>query len=470
MLDIDSPIKFEIFGINLLSISSSKLDLYIENLVSMDNHTSTINLVDVRSLYRSTHSKSLRYLLKSSTRSISIGTYPKLFVNLSNIFKCSKLKMSEVFKNSESLLRKNQDNIALIVGDGDNRSYLAENLGSYCPKIIKIHDNVPEIVITRIISDKKYNYIFTENLDTDTIIRIRKICENYKIKCLVNIWHKIEKKHHVLPTFRKLFRKITDTVSFSALYLKSKLYFPKNINPSSRKPFLTPQEFYDQRENFKTILPSFIKHNNIFWNISVFTKTGLKRIFDLYVTLVAVTLLSPLLIITAMLVKLESKGPIFFTQERVGYKGKPFVMYKFRSMSTNAEKQLETLNKENESDGSVLFKMKNDPRITKVGKIIRKLSIDELPQLINVIKGEMSIVGPRPALPSEVSQYFLKDRKRLQTKPGLTCLWQVNGRSDLSFEQQVELDLAYLSNKNFAKDIQIVLKTIPAVISGKGAY
>jgi lipopolysaccharide/colanic/teichoic acid biosynthesis glycosyltransferase len=145
-------------------------------------------------------------------------------------------------------------------------------------------------------------------------------------------------------------------------------------------------------------------------------------------------------------------------------------MYKFRSMHVAAESERDALRASNESADGVIFKLKQDPRITRVGRLIRRFSIDELPQLLNVLFGDMSIVGPRPALPSEVNEYDIQARKRLQTKPGLTCLWQIGGRSDLPFGQQVELDLRYLSGKSLLKDIEIIAKTIPAVISGKGAY
>jgi lipopolysaccharide/colanic/teichoic acid biosynthesis glycosyltransferase len=139
-------------------------------------------------------------------------------------------------------------------------------------------------------------------------------------------------------------------------------------------------------------------------------------------------------------------------------------------MFVDAEQRLAALAEKNESADRVLFKMKQDPRITRVGRIIRRYSIDELPQILNVLRGEMSIVGPRPALPSEVSQYRPADRKRLQTKPGLTCLWQIGGRSDLPFEQQVDLDIEYLKRQNLLTDIRIIAGTVPAVVSGKGAY
>ena len=165
-----------------------------------------------------------------------------------------------------------------------------------------------------------------------------------------------------------------------------------------------------------------------------------------------------------------SPGPIFFVQTRVGYFGRHFRFYKFRSMYQDAEKRKQALLAQNQSADGVIFKMKHDPRITPIGRIIRKTSIDELPQFFNVLFGDMSLVGPRPPLPSEVQQYTLEDRKRLNVKPGLTCLWQIRGRSDIPFKEQVKLDKEYIQSNSLWQDLKILIQTIPAIISGKGAY
>jgi lipopolysaccharide/colanic/teichoic acid biosynthesis glycosyltransferase len=180
-------------------------------------------------------------------------------------------------------------------------------------------------------------------------------------------------------------------------------------------------------------------------------------------------MLAPVFGATALLIKLEDRGPIFYGQDRVGKWGRVFRMYKFRSMVVGADKMKDNLLENNES-GGVIFKIKRDPRSTRVGRIIRKLSIDELPQLYNVLKGDMSLVGPRPPVPREVVEYQLSDRRRLEIIPGLTCLWQVSGRSDINFEGQVTLDVQYLESQSLKGDIMLLLKTIPAVLSGRGAY
>lgn len=194
-----------------------------------------------------------------------------------------------------------------------------------------------------------------------------------------------------------------------------------------------------------------------------------KRFTDIVFSLMGLFILSPIMLIVIIAIKLEDlKGPVFFSQERVGYLGKKFRMYKFRSMYIDAEKRLNELQHLNEQSGPV-FKIKNDPRITKVGKFIRKTSLDELPQLLNVLKGEMSIVGPRPALPSEVNQYNDYQKQRLLVKPGITCIWQVSGRNNIGFNEWIELDLEYIKNQSFILDLKLILKTIPALLGDRNA-
>ncbi len=206
------------------------------------------------------------------------------------------------------------------------------------------------------------------------------------------------------------------------------------------------------------------------WKTTIYAAYAVKRLADIAVSGLGMILLSPLFLAIALAVKASSPGPVFFTQVRVGRYGRHFNFYKFRSMRQNAEQQKEGLLAQNESKDGVIFKMKDDPRITRVGKFLRRTSLDELPQLWNVFIGDMSLVGPRPPVPSEVEKYTLEDRKRLDVIPGLTCLWQIKGRSDIPFKEQVRLDKEYILASSVWKDIVILLKTIPAIIGGKGAY
>ena len=208
----------------------------------------------------------------------------------------------------------------------------------------------------------------------------------------------------------------------------------------------------------------------VVWRISVATTYFVKRMLDIVVSLAMIILLIPLFVVVAILIKCESKGGVIYRQIRVGKDGRHFNFYKFRSMFVDAEKRKSQILGQNESSDGVIFKMKKDPRITRVGRFIRKYSIDELPQLFNVLEGSMSLVGPRPPLPTEVAQYTLDERKRLHIKPGITCIWQVSGRSDIPFKKQVLLDEQYIKNHGLLKDIAILLKTIPAILTGKGAY
>ena len=193
-----------------------------------------------------------------------------------------------------------------------------------------------------------------------------------------------------------------------------------------------------------------------------------KRFFDILLSVIALIVLSPVFLITAIAIRLEDGQPVVFTQKRSGLNGKEFKMYKFRSMVKNAPELHKELLKHNELDGPA-FKMKDDPRITKVGKIIRKTSIDELPQLINIIKGDMSIVGPRPLPTYETENCNEYQKQRLLMKPGLTCYWQVKGRNDIEFDKWIELDLKYIKNASIFTDIGLIIMTFGAVFTGKGA-
>jgi lipopolysaccharide/colanic/teichoic acid biosynthesis glycosyltransferase len=194
-----------------------------------------------------------------------------------------------------------------------------------------------------------------------------------------------------------------------------------------------------------------------------------KRILDLLGSATLLVLTFPLFALIALLVKATSRGPVFYTCERTGLCGRKFRFVKFRSMYVDADRMLQRLKEQNEKDGPI-FKMKHDPRITPLGRILRKYSLDELPQLVSVLMGDMSLVGPRPPLPHEVEQYDSRTLQRLTVKPGITCYWQIMGRSDLSFQEWIELDLKYIDEMSVWTDLKILVKTPWAVLQGKGAY
>ena len=195
-----------------------------------------------------------------------------------------------------------------------------------------------------------------------------------------------------------------------------------------------------------------------------------KRCLDVSLAMAGLIVLAPLFSLVAILIKATDGGPVLFWQRRVGKQGREFSFPKFRSMVINAESLKDQLLQENDHEDSITFKMKKDPRVTWIGSILRRYSIDELPQLWCVVTGHMSLVGPRPPVPREVALYSLRERRRLEVIPGLTCIWQVRGRGDIPFEEQVELDLEYIQTRGVWLDLKLLLLTLPAIISGRGAY
>ncbi len=235
----------------------------------------------------------------------------------------------------------------------------------------------------------------------------------------------------------------------------------------------TYEEILKLRKELKR--PGAFSHHQIqmrmvLWGVTIRSSVFFKRLMDILLSIICIIAALPLMLLTVLVIKLTSPGPIIFSQVRVGKYGRHFKFYKFRSMYIDAEARKAELLKQNESGDGVIFKMKHDPRITPVGRFIRKFSIDELPQLFNVLLGDMSLVGPRPPLPSEVRTYTIEERKRLNITPGITCLWQVSGRSELPFQQQMALDKQYIASRSAWNDFVILLKTVPAILTGKGAW
>ena len=236
-----------------------------------------------------------------------------------------------------------------------------------------------------------------------------------------------------------------------------------------------PPELLERFESFESPLGRrrlqlYLQRKRLVWRWAIGGAYVLKRALDLVGSGFALVALSPLFLLIAIAIKLEDRGPILFPQVRVGRFGREFRMLKFRSMRVDAEARLKELLAKNQHQNGVTFKMKDDPRITRVGKWLRKFSFDELPQFYNVFRGEMSLVGPRPPVPREVALYTLGDRRRLAVTPGITCIWQISGRAEIDFAGQVSLDVRYIESRSLRQDIKILFKTIPAVLSGTGAY
>jgi lipopolysaccharide/colanic/teichoic acid biosynthesis glycosyltransferase len=224
-------------------------------------------------------------------------------------------------------------------------------------------------------------------------------------------------------------------------------------------------------------LNCYVKWKRLAWQAVLNGTLFLKRFLDIVISAVALVVLAPVFLVIAILVKLDG-GPVFFRQIRIGLMGREFKMLKYRSMCVDAEARLKDLLAKNEKASGITFKMKDDPRITKIGRILRKTSLDELPQFLNVLRGEMALVGPRPAVPREVALYTQADRRRLLAKPGITCLWQVGEREGRTFEigdrnsidfpEQVALDVRYIESRSVIRDLWILAKTVPAILFGKG--
>jgi len=204
------------------------------------------------------------------------------------------------------------------------------------------------------------------------------------------------------------------------------------------------------------------------WNTQ--SVVAFKRTLDLLAVGAALLLLSPLFVLMALAIKLEDGGPVLYWQKRVGLNGRVFAFPKFRSMRTDSDAVRQQIEHQNQHGNSLTFKMKNDPRITRVGKLLRRTSMDELPQLLCVLQGDMTLVGPRPPMVSEVERYTLADRRRLSVTPGLTCIWQVSGRSDIPFPKQAAMDVDYIRERSIGLDLRLLLATVPAVLLGRGAY
>lgn len=196
---------------------------------------------------------------------------------------------------------------------------------------------------------------------------------------------------------------------------------------------------------------------------------AIKRVFDIIFSLIGLVLLSPIFLIISVIIKLDSKGPVFFVHSRIGEKGKPIGIYKFRTMVNNAEDLIKSFTPEQKEEFERSYKLENDPRITKVGDFLRKTSLDELPQILNILKGELSIIGPRPIVQSELDKYEDNKDKFLSVRPGLTGYWAANGRSDTSYEERMQMELYYVDNMSFKLDVKIFFKTIFAVLKKEGA-
>ena len=255
---------------------------------------------------------------------------------------------------------------------------------------------------------------------------------------------------------------ITDDITVS---------FNSTLVNTTNKFLINNQSIYEQVDLYINTKPNKFFQVNDYYNLTGSRDASLyyhlKRITDIVLSIMVAIVFLPIGFISAILIKLEDKGPIFFSQTRIGKNGKPFTMYKFRSMCLGAESKLISLSALNERDGPV-FKIKNDPRVTKIGRFIRRTCLDELPQLINIIKGDMSIVGPRPPIIYEVEKYTPYQAHRLDIKPGLTCYWQISNKDLVTFDQWIDMDIKYIKECSLLIDLQMILKTVIFIFKRRG--
>lgn len=368
----------------------------------------------------------------------------------------SKEGVAELMKNN---LIKKYPNLKIV---GTHHGYINDN--NLTQKVIEdINSNQPDILFVAMGAPYQEKFIskYKDKINTNVFLGVGGLFDfysnNIKRAPLFMRETGFEWVYRMIQEPKRMWKRyIIGNPKFLYRVFKNKKQEDRNVLIDS---YL---DRYDRKKEyrFKVLL----------WKITLRLKSFLKRIIDIFAAIVLLILFIPLFLVVAAIIRYESKGAVLFTQTRVGEKGKLFKIYKFRSMIQDAEKLKENLTLKNESKDGVIFKIKDDPRITKFGKFIRKTSIDELPQLLNVLIGDMSLVGPRPPVLSEVVQYNLDDKKRLDVKPGITCIWQVSGRSHIPFKQQVQMDKEYIKNQSFLKDVKLLLKTIPAVLFSKGSY
>jgi len=367
--------------------------------------------------------------------------FSRLWVGLSYIFSIALLVVFRLIfdKVFYSYIRKNRNfSRTLIIGLGEDANRIKKTF-----------------------NDDKYNDMYVVGIvdSKEKIDKEKGILKNYEVMGYLENIKEIILKHDIQ----------TIIISGKAFYYYEILDIVEIVKVMDILILMFPGffEFSISRMETREIsgIPLIHVANIGFFGFNLF----LKNLFDYVLGLIFFIFFIPIYVIVAVLIKLNSKGPVFYKQKRVTKEGALFYMYKFRTMVVGADKMLDDLKKYNEADG-LLFKIKNDPRITKVGRILRRLSIDEVPQIINVLRGELSLVGPRPPLPEEVEKYSKWHRKRLNVKQGITGLWQVAGRSELGFEEGIKLDLYYIQNWSITMDLKILLKTVPAIFSRRGAY
>lgn len=461
---------------SITPINESDFRQYIELSLSQSSGSQSLSFIDATGLSMANEFNDLKLAYSSADLLIPRGRGINVSMNLINRGQTPSANSSSLYR--ELLLSLEAFEKPVILFTDNKRAVHKTEL-----EIKKLY---PNLTLKITICDTQYDKSTQWFLDKITEIEPSAVLFALKTPLQERLMARVKSKCEApllaalgYPFFDAIFE-VSEGFNFSRLRY-SVLFSPKRlIKASFGALYQIPKTDEQRNSRINTILRQWgwstrikrlsIRSKSSLWLLRCKMQSVLKRTIDLLGAGLGLLFLLPLLIPVAIGIKVTSPGPLFYSQVRVGHRGKLFRMWKFRSMYIDADARKAALMEQNESADGVIFKMKRDPRITPIGRIIRRLSIDELPQLYNVLTGDMSLVGPRPALESEVAQYPVLARARLEAMPGLTGLWQISGRSDLPFDKQVLLDTAYVNQQSALNDVKLIAKTIPAVVSGKGAY
>jgi len=470
--------RLTLLGVKFMNTTLDETIAKIRSLVK--KHTKTaIYIINVDTLNKAHKQQTLRYTLNKTPFIFPCGDSIKTACNLLNTPVKQNMNTLDIFLALCDMAQKEKLKLFFYGAKEGVAQRVKESIVKKYPKLqivgavrgVDIHHNEILNMINHSNADilivskdtprqEEWISIHQHKISAPVVIGVGELFDLYADTIPSS---SIQKRKISFEWINRVIKKSKQIQKHSAL---SHLYFLFRVIRWKREQKKEMLQHYYQIVKVKKYMPLRLKFSYLRHKLYPFSK----RLMDITASSIALILLSPLFIIVAALIKMEDGGPVFFSQKRVGRNGKHFNMHKFRSMRTDAEKLKQKLMQHNESKDGVIFKMKEDPRITRIGKFIRKWSIDEFPQLFNILQGDMSLVGPRPPIPSEVEAYMVEDLKRLHIVPGLTCYWQISGRSEIPFREQVELDKAYISKRSLWIDIKIIFATIPAVFTQKGAY
>ena len=495
--NLESPQDFHLFGIKITNTTMNDCVEWILDCVSKKQQT-TIGFVNADCLNKAYSNEKYHLTLRQFNRVYPDGIGVRLASQLFNNGLVDNINGTDLFPLICERLAQTEHSIFLLGAEPGVADAVAENMIQKYPGLSVagvqdgFFDSSRENEIIDIINESGASVLFVafgapkqeiwieenkDRLNTTVMFGVGGLFDFYSGRISrAPLWLRETGLEWVWRLIQEPARMWRRYLIGNFIFMKRAWQQKRRNGAVSRTLNVTPAEeasllsHYEKLDQLAPVRIRILQLRRILWNLAKIGGETIKRLIDIVISVSLLALLSPLFFSVALFIRVESEGPVFYSQTRVGFRGRLFRLWKFRSMYIDADQRRADLEAENEMEGGVIFKMKDDPRITRSGRIIRRLSIDELPQLWNILKGDMSLVGPRPALPSEVEMYSIEERVRLFSKPGLTCIWQVSGRSDIPFPQQVLLDEEYLYSQSLFTDFSLLLKTIPAVLSGKGAY